>query len=137
MMTPNMPKLQSVQTGALAGEDTGVYVGIQQMEYGGQAARHQPVMSAYTATGQPFSVAAGRVSFSFGFKGPAVSCLCEDRNPVARMQTLKPKYGSEPASVGPGHADRPQQHVCQGVEFGNWWLPAVEFAKQHRAHPRP
>ena len=98
------PDISFVQTGTLASEDTGVYVGIQQMEYGGQAARHQPVMSAYTATGQPFSVAAGRVSFSFGFNGPAVSCLCEDEPPVARMQTQKPKHGSEPASVGPGRS---------------------------------
>ncbi|KAK9841750.1 hypothetical protein WJX81_000726 [Elliptochloris bilobata] len=65
--------VRPIRTGALESEETGVYVGIQQMEYGGLAARHLPVMSAYTATGQPFSVAAGRVSFSFGFKGPAVS----------------------------------------------------------------
>ena len=73
-----------MQTGALAGEDTGVYVGIQQMEYGNQAARYQPTMSAYTATGQPFSVAAGRVSFSFGFKGAAVSC-----GPVPTVTAVK------------------------------------------------
>jgi len=49
-----------------------VYVGIQQMEYGVLAARHLPAMGAYAATGQPFSVAAGRLSFCFGFRGPAV-----------------------------------------------------------------
>ena len=76
MLGQNMPNLtlRGGQAGGLAGENTGVYVGIQQMEYGGLAARHQPVMGAYTATGQPFSVAAGRLSFCFGFKGPAVRC---------------------------------------------------------------
>lgn len=55
------------------GIDTGVYVGIQQMEYGGLAAQHLPAMGAYSATSTPFSVAAGRLSFTYGFIGPAVS----------------------------------------------------------------
>lgn len=55
------------------GENTGVWVGIQQMEYGNLAAAHMPAMGAFTATGTPFSVAAGRISFTYGFKGPAVS----------------------------------------------------------------
>ena len=50
----------------------GVWVGIQQMEYGILAAAHLPAMGAFTATGTPFSVAAGRISFVHGFKGPAV-----------------------------------------------------------------
>ena len=56
-------------------EGTGVFVGIQQMEYGALASAHAPAMSAFTATSQAFSVAAGRLSFVFGFKGPAV-CAC-------------------------------------------------------------
>ena len=31
-----------------------------------------PAMGAFTATGTPFSVAAGRIAFVHGFKGPAV-----------------------------------------------------------------
>ena len=42
------------------------------MEYGNLAAEHVQAMGAYTATGTPFSVAAGRLSFTFGMKGPAV-----------------------------------------------------------------
>ena len=60
------------QQGAPLGEATGVWVGIQQMEYGGQAAAHLPALGAFTATGTPFSVAAGRISFTHGFRGPAV-----------------------------------------------------------------
>ena len=51
---------------------TGVYIGIQQMEYGNQAAQHVSNIGAFAATGSPFSVAAGRVSYTFGIKGPAV-----------------------------------------------------------------
>ena len=47
------------------------------MEYGNLAAKHLPAMGAFTATGTPFSVAAGRISFTFGFKGPSVSALCD------------------------------------------------------------
>ena len=43
------------------------------MEYGNLAANYIQAMGAFTATGTPFSVAAGRISFTFGFKGPSVS----------------------------------------------------------------
>lgn len=57
-----------------AGEATevGVYVGIQQMEYGGMAAPYLSKIGPFSATGGPFSVAAGRMSFIYGLKGPAV-----------------------------------------------------------------
>jgi 3-oxoacyl-(acyl-carrier-protein) synthase/acyl carrier protein len=65
---------EALQAGPGAcGPDTGVYVGIQQMEYGSMASAHTPVMGAFAATGTPFSVAAGRLSFTYGFGGPAVS----------------------------------------------------------------
>lgn len=51
----------------------GVYVGIQQMEYGSLAAPHLGVMGAFTATGTPFSVAAGRLSFHYGLKGALIT----------------------------------------------------------------
>ena len=51
----------------------GVWIGIQQMEYGNLAAAHLPSMGAFSATGMPFSVAPGRMSFTYGLKGPAVS----------------------------------------------------------------
>ena len=52
-----------------AAEGMGVFVGIQQMEYGGLAAAHLQSTGAFTATGTPFSVAAGRLSFHYGLKG--------------------------------------------------------------------
>ena len=56
-----------------AAPETGVYVGIQQMEYGNLAGPHQHSIGPFTATSSSFSVAAGRLSFTYGFKGPAVS----------------------------------------------------------------
>ena len=54
-------------------QEAGVFVGIQQMEYGGLAAPYLTAVGPYSAIGTPFSVAAGRISFSFGLKGAAVS----------------------------------------------------------------
>ena len=59
--------------GSPAAASIGVFVGIQQMEYGTLAAPFLSKMGPFTATGGPFSVAAGRISFTFGLKGPAVS----------------------------------------------------------------
>ena len=54
--------------------DAAVFVGVQQMEYGALAARCSPSsVGAHSATGTPFSVSAGRVSFTFGLSGPAVA----------------------------------------------------------------
>ena len=59
-----------------AGDATAVYIGIQQMEYGSLAAAHLTSLGAFSATGSPFSVAAGRLSFVHGFHGPAVRPRC-------------------------------------------------------------
>jgi hypothetical protein len=56
-------------------QDMGVFVGIQQMEYNTLSAQHLDSIGPYSATGGPFSVAAGRISFIYGLKGPAVSAL--------------------------------------------------------------
>ena len=53
--------------------ETGVYVGIQQMAYGGLVAPHLHSSGPFSATGGSSSVAAGRLSFTYGYKGPAVS----------------------------------------------------------------
>lgn len=53
-------------------QQVGVFVGIQQYEYGGLASPYLSQIGPYSATGTPFSVAAGRLSFTFGLKGPAV-----------------------------------------------------------------
>ena len=56
-----------------ATSETGIFVGIQQMEYGALATPHLQTIGPFSATGGPFSVAAGRLSYTYGFKGPAVS----------------------------------------------------------------
>ena len=57
-------------------DHAGVFVGIQQMEYGAMASPYLAKIGPFSATGTPFSVAAGRVSYTFALKGPAVSPSC-------------------------------------------------------------
>ena len=52
--------------------DVGIYVGVQHMEYGHLGAPHLAAISPFSATGSPFSVAAGRLAFMYSYQGPAV-----------------------------------------------------------------
>lgn len=58
----------------LAGSATGVFVGITTSDYGTLLRAGGPENSdVYSATGSALNVAAGRISFLFGFQGPSVS----------------------------------------------------------------
>jgi acyl transferase domain-containing protein/NADPH:quinone reductase-like Zn-dependent oxidoreductase/acyl carrier protein len=62
-----------IAVGGLRGTDTGVFVGVSTPPYivGGQ--RSQPSAEGYTLTGASASVASGRIAYSYGFQGPAVT----------------------------------------------------------------
>ncbi|KAL0028772.1 hypothetical protein WJX79_006627 [Trebouxia sp. C0005] len=51
----------------------GVFVGISWTEYAKMASTHGVPVGAYTAQSAVLSVAAGRISYHFGYKGPAVA----------------------------------------------------------------
>jgi acyl transferase domain-containing protein len=68
LMAAQLPLLAAA-TAAGAAPEAGVYVGIQQMEYAAMAAPHLHSFGPYNASGSPFSVAAGRLSFTYGLKG--------------------------------------------------------------------
>ena len=61
--------------GHLAGQAgmTGVYVGVSQLEYAGLGLQAGTPLNAYYATGSHLSAASGRISFTFGLKGPAIT----------------------------------------------------------------
>lgn len=51
----------------------GVYIGISQLEYNRITLEQNTPVSAYFATGAHLSVAAGRLSFTWGLNGPALA----------------------------------------------------------------
>merc|ERR1712078_622309 len=52
---------------------TGVYVGISMLEYAWTVTKHIPLPNTYTATSAHLSVSSGRLSYTFGLRGPAVT----------------------------------------------------------------
>ncbi|WP_037837561.1 type I polyketide synthase, partial [Streptomyces sp. NRRL F-5650] len=57
---------------SLRGSDTGVFVGGTAVEYGALL-MNSPASQGYAVTGSSGSVMSGRISYSLGFEGPAVS----------------------------------------------------------------
>src|SRR5690606_16218267 len=56
----------------LAGSNTGVYLGVSNNDYGRALFAHRDLIDAYFATGNAFSVVAGRLAYVLGLQGPAV-----------------------------------------------------------------
>ena len=86
-----------VSTAATA--QVGVYVGISSMDYQKLAARCHPGVTAYSATGVSLSVAAGRLSYTFGFAGPAlaIDSACSSSLVAAHSAVLSLRSGA----IGP------------------------------------
>lgn len=62
------------RTDALIGTQTGVFIGISSNDYKNLVAESRADhFDAYCGTGSAFFTAAGRISFVFGFQGPAIS----------------------------------------------------------------
>ncbi|MER6100275.1 SDR family NAD(P)-dependent oxidoreductase [Streptomyces sp. NPDC001728] len=58
---------------ALRGSDTGVFAGVVAGDYVTRLGQAPEAVEGYLATGTTASVASGRIAYSFGFEGPAVS----------------------------------------------------------------
>ncbi|MFF3859306.1 type I polyketide synthase [Streptomyces sp. NPDC002209] len=58
---------------SLKGTDVGVFSGVCSQGYGSGAGAIAPELESFTGTGVAPSVASGRVSYVFGFEGPAVT----------------------------------------------------------------
>lgn len=61
--------------GTADGEEAtaGIYVGVSQLEYARLSLESGAPLNAYYATGAHLSAASGRISFTFGLKGPALT----------------------------------------------------------------
>eukprot|EP00803_Ostreobium_quekettii_P007582 evm.model.scf_983.1 EVM.evm.TU.scf_983.1 scf_983:18-7581(-) len=56
-----------------AGQDMGVFLGVSQLEYARITLNQGVNVNAFYATGAHLSVTSGRISYTFGLKGPAVT----------------------------------------------------------------
>ncbi|HEY5261799.1 MAG TPA: beta-ketoacyl synthase N-terminal-like domain-containing protein [Solirubrobacteraceae bacterium] len=58
---------------SLQGTSTGVFVGVGAFGYGGEAFDRLPGMQGHRITGASLSVASGRIAYTLGLEGPAIS----------------------------------------------------------------
>ncbi|WP_446037857.1 type I polyketide synthase, partial [Streptomyces sp. SID1143] len=58
---------------SLRGSRTGVYVGIMYQDYGTRSRRPPRGLEGYIGNGSSPSIASGRIAYTFGFEGPAVT----------------------------------------------------------------
>ncbi|WP_236792306.1 type I polyketide synthase [Amycolatopsis sp. GM8] len=62
-----------IDPSSLAGSRTGVYTGLIYTEYGGRVQADPAEHGGYLGTGSAGSVASGRISYTFGLRGPAIT----------------------------------------------------------------
>ncbi|WP_078508383.1 type I polyketide synthase [Streptomyces zinciresistens] len=62
-----------IDPAALRGSQAGVFIGSNYQDYGGRAVSAPDGVQGYLGLGSASSVASGRLSYTFGFEGPAVT----------------------------------------------------------------
>ena len=62
-----------INPSSLHGTDTGVFIGASVQEYGPRICEETEGFAGYLATGTPICVASGRVAYTLGLQGPAVT----------------------------------------------------------------
>ncbi|KAK9815757.1 hypothetical protein WJX72_009061 [[Myrmecia] bisecta] len=96
-------QLPTEQQGMRAATSIGVFVGISTPDYADLAKAHSGI-SVYSATGSALSVAAGRLSYTFGFKGPSVSVdtACSSSLVGMHMALASMQKGDCPSATASG-----------------------------------
>jgi acyl transferase domain-containing protein/acyl-CoA synthetase (AMP-forming)/AMP-acid ligase II/acyl carrier protein len=90
---------------ALAGSDTGVFVGICNGDYGHMLRRRAPEqIDAYMSTGTSFAVAGGRIAYAFGFEGPnvAIDTACSASLVAVHLACQSLKSGESSLAIAGG-----------------------------------
>lgn len=77
----------------------GVFVGVSTPDYADLGKAHSAI-GVYTATGSAVSVAAGRLSYFFGFSGPSVSGECNSSGNICLLDILTGKHSILLAKAG-------------------------------------
>jgi NADPH:quinone reductase-like Zn-dependent oxidoreductase/3-oxoacyl-(acyl-carrier-protein) synthase len=107
LMDPQQRLLLCTAAEVLLGRAThrsGAFVGISSMDYQKLGSRYVQGVTAYSATGVSLSVAAGRLSYTFGLQGPAlaVDTACSSSLVAVHSAALSMAAGNCAAAVAAG-----------------------------------
>ncbi len=115
-----------IAANSLRGSPTGVFVGITTSDYARLAANSSASLDVYTATGGALNVAAGRLSFVFGFTGPsiAIDTACSSSLVAVHLacQSLRARECDLALAGGVNMLLTPEPFVC----FAKWGMMAMD-----------
>ncbi|MFH8371633.1 type I polyketide synthase, partial [Streptomyces sp. NPDC018031] len=112
---------------SLRGSDTGVFCGVMFQDYQFVAGMsdHRPEIEGYLSIASAASVASGRISYSFGFEGPAVSVDTACSSSLVALDAAAKSLRARECSLA----------LAGGVTVMARPMPFIEFSRQRALSP--
>ncbi|AUX43619.1 hypothetical protein SOCE26_050690 [Sorangium cellulosum] len=114
-----------IDPAALQGSPTGVFVGVINNGYGGGPREIPDDLKTYIGLGTTASVASGRIAYTFGLEGPAISVdtACSSSLVAIHLACRALRAGECALALAGGVSVMPSQETFRGLAFLNAGAP--------------